>query len=1292
MSKTKKWTSLIFAIILGVLTCGVGLALPSFSKQSSKLEAVTAVNYDTAITASGLTKDSNGFYQITSAEELKGVAYAISQDQTGWASANYALTADINLADALWTPIGTLANPFVGKFNGNGHTISGAIGVEASSYDSYVGLFGVVGNDTTKAAIYDLVLGSYNFTPSHTELSTAGRLAGWARNVVLADIYDWAYVNMPNQLNYQTIGTMDTVTIYGGDTFVLGTASSDGTWTRDLKTPANYNETDHGFQFGYYNVPTSPAIAGRSVYIVDDETGIFYKNGDSSKTDLGSLRILKNSGGAAIDAATVGIISDKYTIDLPTIIGNAATTSGLTLEPASTGKKPLHYAESATATSGYTSIAAYSGNGPLYVVWKNLSYNITVNLGYTTTPMTINGVGFNTPWSDIVSQISRPDDNNIAYILVGLTDPNDSNKPYYTAEVKWDADYSNYTVDPSYPNGDTAVAWDSTGASSINVTLNATWQQSLANITVNFDKSTDTSLNFANAFAGDLSAAYTTGSAPEDFPLGMHPTNEDSSFDFSAAGGATVNITIPVTPGYVLGTVTNTGTSGEASISNSGDTYTLTISDAYTSDVVINVPVYRTTYDISVISDEHVSDITISGNSAGTTYEETNGKISKITTRVDETFTLAVTYANGYAYGSVDSYDTSKLSAATTDGATINVSVKAPLSGSPSITIQTRALSFDAYLHNIKAEPYTPTQSVGTVTFDGTEWTGNTSWEDHDAPGEEGLSFVTTDNVYYKVDETYDDDGLKITTDAAGNTSADGVNVNLVSNENGVRTYTITGIAAGGEYHFHVKWIKQTYSSTVTTGSTSDVGSENLELTNSDENIPDFVPTIPGADGNPVANNTVITVTNPASYRPFDTLTFSYNIESQYYEFAGWYYLKNNELVLINNGDTVFGKTVTVSGNTLSFVYDDEDNTPTTGAPAQAVAIYAAVTGKAATITLPADSDARNYYEKEIGSTIINAETALSSGSTSVTFKYGDPDGDPDFGNIRTTPNTGYNLSRVVFTTSESPIGATLYELGTTTTINGYQNLVSDADELKDFLAALFGDSTTKNIFVIAQPKSITVTFDPGEGTTELVGSITEPYYYNVSLDATQYAEAFTKTGYRGSGWTLSDGLSSTQITSNEFNIDFMRKAAVDGSNVTATRTYTANSFSLSLNPNGGEFAANIKTAYGGTLATENDYTSVFKFNSKIAFDAKISSILGSNSALPTPTRTGYNFMGWQIGDETITDATKWDWEADQTAVAQWEAITYDVVIKPNGGTIADGSALNKLTIDLMLWILELHH
>ena len=1273
MSKTKKWTSLIFAIILGVLTCGVGLALPSFSKQSSKLETVTAVNYDTAITESQLTKDSNGFYQITSAEELKGVAYAISQGQAGWASANYALTTDINLADALWTPIGTATNPFVGKFNGNGHTISGAIGVEASSYDSYVGLFGVVGNDTTQAAIYDLVLGSYNFTPSYTELSTAGRLAGKVQNAVLADIYDWAYVNMPTSLNYQTIGTMGTVTIYGGDTFVLRTASSDGTWTYNLKTPANYNETAHGFQFGYYNVSASSTIAGRSVYIVDDETGIFYKNSDSDKADLGSLRILKKSDGTVIDAAKVGIVSDKYTTDLPTIIGNAATTSGLTLEPASTGKKPLHYAESATATSGYTSIANYSGNGPLYVVWKDLSYNITVNLGYTTTPMTINGVGFNTPWSEIVSKISRPNNDNIAFILVGLTDPNDSNKPYYTAEVKWDADYTNYNVEPSYPNGDTAVAWDSTGASSINVTLDATWQQSLANITVNFDKTDDTSLNFANAFTGSLSAKYDQSDVQPTLPTTGTVNGENGNlygYNFSAAGGATVNITIPVTPGYVLGTMTKTGSSGEASISNSGDTYTLTISDAYTSDVVINVPVYRTPYNISVISDEHVSGITIGGHTAGTTYEydTANKKISKITTRVDETFTLAVTYANGYAYSSVDSYDTSKLSVSTNDGgATIAVSVNAPITPtessptetlSPSITIQTRALSFDAYLHNINNQPYNPTQSVGTVTFDGTEWTGDTSWEDHEAPGEDGLRFVTTDNTYYKVDETYDDDGLKITTDAAGNTPAAGVNVNLVSNENGVRTYIITGIAAGGEYHFHVLWKKQTYSPIVTTGSTSDVGST------------DFDSIIPGAggkeDGNAVENNdTVITVTNPASYSPFDTLTFSYSIVSDYYKFAGWYYQNNNAYVLIKNGNTVFGSTATVSGTTLRLA----------SAPAQPITIYAAVTGKTATITLP--TVARNYYE--IDSTITNAGTALSDWDSSMTsttqieFKYGDPTS----GILSVDMKRGYNLSRVVFTTFESPIGATLYDLGTSTEIKGYQNLVSNTAAL----AVLFDDSSTKNIFVIAAPKSIEVTFDAGDGTGE---AIEDTYYYNIPLDVTAYLNAFNLKGHTPDGWKFTYDRSSYMLKDekasstsqdlgyyitgdsadpsswrywlNHSALNSAAHNAAEDTTITISRTYTANSYTLKLDPAGGSL--------GGSTATY-----------EIVYGAKIP------TNLPTPTRTGYNFTGWQIDGETITAATVWDWEADQTAVAQWEAITYDVVINPNGGTIASSSSLNSLTI-----------
>lgn len=81
-------------------------------------------------------------YYITSAEELS----AISQDL----DANYVLTTDIDLAQAdqlpdddqnNFTPIGSTDNPFVGQFDGNGHSISN---LQINSTSDNVGLFGFV--------------------------------------------------------------------------------------------------------------------------------------------------------------------------------------------------------------------------------------------------------------------------------------------------------------------------------------------------------------------------------------------------------------------------------------------------------------------------------------------------------------------------------------------------------------------------------------------------------------------------------------------------------------------------------------------------------------------------------------------------------------------------------------------------------------------------------------------------------------------------------------------------------------------------------------------------------------------------------------------------------------------------------------------------------------------------------------------------------------------------------------------------------------------------------------------
>ena len=115
----------------------------------------------------------NGCYQIGSANELYGFSYLVSgkdgyeieQDACGELTADIVvnknvLTATDSLrkdADHLlyWVPIGTAAKPFMGKFNGKGHTISGLYLKNSAGND--VGLFGKVQSAENKVVSIDSV-------------------------------------------------------------------------------------------------------------------------------------------------------------------------------------------------------------------------------------------------------------------------------------------------------------------------------------------------------------------------------------------------------------------------------------------------------------------------------------------------------------------------------------------------------------------------------------------------------------------------------------------------------------------------------------------------------------------------------------------------------------------------------------------------------------------------------------------------------------------------------------------------------------------------------------------------------------------------------------------------------------------------------------------------------------------------------------------------------------------------------------------------------------------------------
>ena len=100
---------------------------------------------------------ANGYYQVGTAEELVQVAKIVNE--LGFVNAKVQLTADLDMADVAYTPIGTPANKYVSTFDGQGHKISNLVVTEGTDVNgtldgttrlkSFAGVFGVVGGGAT---------------------------------------------------------------------------------------------------------------------------------------------------------------------------------------------------------------------------------------------------------------------------------------------------------------------------------------------------------------------------------------------------------------------------------------------------------------------------------------------------------------------------------------------------------------------------------------------------------------------------------------------------------------------------------------------------------------------------------------------------------------------------------------------------------------------------------------------------------------------------------------------------------------------------------------------------------------------------------------------------------------------------------------------------------------------------------------------------------------------------------------------------------------------------------------
>ncbi len=138
----------------------------AFTPEAGKFYNIT-LNKD-----KGYTDDGQGNYTVTSAEGLKNIAKLVNEQWN--LGINITLTADIDLTDIDWTPIGIDYNhQYTGTFNGGGHTITG---LTVTTSDQYAGLFGCIGSGGT---VKDVTLEGVQITTTRN-VGDVGGVAGYS--------------------------------------------------------------------------------------------------------------------------------------------------------------------------------------------------------------------------------------------------------------------------------------------------------------------------------------------------------------------------------------------------------------------------------------------------------------------------------------------------------------------------------------------------------------------------------------------------------------------------------------------------------------------------------------------------------------------------------------------------------------------------------------------------------------------------------------------------------------------------------------------------------------------------------------------------------------------------------------------------------------------------------------------------------------------------------------------------------------------------------------------------------
>ena len=302
----------------------------------------------------------------------------------------------------LWTPIGTQARPFTGRFNGNGYTIKGNISLSDSSIwipssgTGYAGIFGYASD----AEIYDVVVGdTIEISDPGVNAGNAGRLIGYAKSTTLIDIYDATFVLGSDTRTLKTIGTADTCTIYDCDTFTY----SGKTYVPSTSTLSGSNYVQYtkktDYQFDIYTTKGTTA-KGKSFLLMQNSADdkVYVKNNAGTMNNILPVHLAIPSSG---DYKKVE--SNRYVINLPQEDATDAASIGTAIFNGGLGKKLCGWHAPGNNTLYNSSSAVYKASLTSNILLpkvKKITYNITIRIegqnsvSYPNTP-------YGTSWEDI---------------------------------------------------------------------------------------------------------------------------------------------------------------------------------------------------------------------------------------------------------------------------------------------------------------------------------------------------------------------------------------------------------------------------------------------------------------------------------------------------------------------------------------------------------------------------------------------------------------------------------------------------------------------------------------------------------------------------------------------------------------------------------------------------------------------------------------------------------------------------------------------------------------------------